>query len=404
MRGASGEQLQKFMSDQGYPRSGAWCGQFAASVVKSSGGTPPKGAALASNWLNWGEHVDPKDVREGDIAVRKTSRYGGAVVPGRAGGHVALAGGAIKDGKFEMVGGNQGGVRGGVNASQYEFRRGVEKQETAAKTGAAVPGGDTAGAASTGSGGRVTRFSADVNAAITSGAAQAGVSPRMMGAVASIESSGKPGAQTGSYKGLFQLSEGEFRKYGGQGSIFDAKENARVAALKLKSEQAQLSQKLGRPVTEAEVYMAHQQGVGGATQHIQNPDQAAWQSMYSTAEGRQKGAGWAKKAIWGNVPDRYKRQFGSVENITSGQFTSMWADRYARATGTDRIDKSVDTAANGGTKAEGSVNVQIESNGTAAKAKASTDGGLWQKSTIENYRQMQPTSKPVHTVEQPISA
>jgi hypothetical protein len=401
-RGASTGQLQKFMADNGYPRSGNWCGQFAASVVKSAGGAPPKGAAVASNWLNWGQHVDPKDVQEGDIMVRKSSRFGGQIQPGQIGSHVAFAGGAVKDGKVEMVGGNQGGIRGGVNASQYEFRRGQEKQAAAEKTGAAVPGGASAGGAP--GGGRVTRFSEDVNAAITSGAAQAGVSPRMMGAVASIESSGKPGAQTGSYKGLFQLSESEFRKYGGQGSIFDAKENARVAALKLKSEQAQLSAKLGRPVTEAEVYMAHQQGVGGATQHIQNPNQPAWMSMYNTAEGRQKGAGWAKKAIWGNVPDAQKARFGSVDNITSGQFTGMWADRYARATGTDRIDKSVDTAATGGsTKAEGSVNVQIESNGTAAKAKASTDGGLWQKSTIENYRQMQPTSKPAKTVDEPMS-
>jgi hypothetical protein len=382
-RGASTGQLQKFMADNGYPRSGNWCGQFAASVVKSAGGAPPKGAGVASNWLNWGQHVDPKDVQEGDIMVRKSSRFGGQIQPGQIGSHVAFAGGAVKDGKVEMVGGNQGGIRAGVNASQYEFRRGQEKQATAEKTGAAVPGGQPAGGTPAG-GGRVTRFSEDVNAAITSGAAQAGVSPRMMGAVASIESSGKPGAQTGSYKGLFQLSESEFRK--------------------LKSEQAQLSAKLGRPVTEAEVYMAHQQGVGGATQHITHPDQPAWMSMYNTAEGRQKGAGWAKKAIWGNVPAQYKKKFGSVDNITSGQFTGMWADRYARATGTDRIDKAVDTAAAGGTKAEGNVKVQIESNGTAAKAKASTDGGLWQKSTIENYRQMQPTSKPVHTVEQPISA
>ena len=38
-----------------------------------------------------------------------------------------------------------------------------------------------------------------------------------------------PRARTGSYKGLFQLSDYEFEKYG-DGSIWDARDNARAAA------------------------------------------------------------------------------------------------------------------------------------------------------------------------------
>jgi hypothetical protein len=90
---------------------------------------------------------------------------------------------------------------------------------------------------------------------------------------------------------------------------------------------------LNGPLTPAEQYLVHQQGVGGATAHLSNPDQPAWQSMLSTGEGRQKGEGWARKAIWGNVPDQYKAQFGSVDNITSGQFADMWRDRFGRASG-----------------------------------------------------------------------
>lgn len=55
-----------------------------------------------------------------------------------------------------------------------------------------------------------------------------------------------------------------------------------------------------------------------------------------------------------------------------------------------RVDEQI---AGGGPNVSGNVNVRIESNGTAARASASADG-LWQKSTIENYRQMQPTSSP----------
>jgi hypothetical protein len=123
--GASTGELQKFMSSQGYPKSGAWCGQFAASVVKSAGGTPPKDAAIASNWMNWGQHVDPSEAKPGDIAVRKSSRYGGEVKPGAVGGHVGLFNGMTEDGQFLLRGGNQGRVDNPQSMSNYVFRRGV---------------------------------------------------------------------------------------------------------------------------------------------------------------------------------------------------------------------------------------------------------------------------------------
>jgi len=55
------------------------------------------------------------------------------------------------------------------------------------------------------------------------------IDPRTMRAIRQIESGGNPNATTGSYKGLYQLSDGEFRRYGGQGSIYDPAENERVA-------------------------------------------------------------------------------------------------------------------------------------------------------------------------------
>ena len=47
-------KLIKFMSDMGYPKTGEWCGEFAASIIKRAGGTPPSGAAIASNWRGYG--------------------------------------------------------------------------------------------------------------------------------------------------------------------------------------------------------------------------------------------------------------------------------------------------------------------------------------------------------------
>ena len=121
--------VEQFMAQQGYPKRGAWCGEFAASVVKSVGGTPPKGASIASNWRNWGEAVEGAP-QPGDIAVRKGARTGST------GSHVTVrrecrsrrpagsgARAAIKDGRSEL---SMGG---------YEFRR---------STGA-MPNGQTAG-------------------------------------------------------------------------------------------------------------------------------------------------------------------------------------------------------------------------------------------------------------------
>jgi hypothetical protein len=165
------------------------------------------------------------------------------------------------------------------------------------------------------------------------GAGSAPIDDRLMHAVKMIESGGKPHAHTGSYKGLYQLSDSEFSRYGGQGDIYDPAENTRVAKLKLADERDELSRKLGRPVTPEEVYLAHQQGVGGATAHLTHPDQPAWQSMASTGEGRQKGERWARQAIWINVPDDMKSRFGSVDNITSQQFADLWREKYNRYAG-----------------------------------------------------------------------
>lgn len=157
-------------------------------------------------------------------------------------------------------------------------------------------------------------------------AAEHGIDPDMLSRIARIESSGNPNARTGSYKGLFQLSDQEFNKYGG-GNIYSAADNARAAGAKIAAETAQLRQTLGRDPTATEIYMVHQQGPAGFAAHSADPDAPAWQNMASTGEGRQKGAGWARQAIWGNIPDQFKQQFGSVDNVTSRAFMDMWRQK-----------------------------------------------------------------------------
>ena len=153
---------------------------------------------------------------------------------------------------------------------------------------------------------------------------------QMMKAFAKIESGYNPKAKTGSYKCLFQLSNSEFTKYW-QGNIYDIRDCSVAAARKFATEAAQFEKDVGRRATAAELYCIHQQGYEGCSFHYDAPQQLAWKNMYLTTEGQEKGAKWARKAIWGNVPwDLKKTIKGGVEALTSGQFIALWTERVNR--------------------------------------------------------------------------
>ena len=136
--------------------------------------------------------------------------------------------------------------------------------------------------------------------------------------------------RTGSYKCLFQLSNGEFAKYW-HGDIYDIRDCSIAAARKFATEAAQFEKDMGRRATAAELYCIHQQGYEGCAFHYDAPQQLAWKNMYLTTEGQEKGAKWARKAIWGNVPwDLKKTIKGGVEALTSGQFLALWTERVNR--------------------------------------------------------------------------
>src|ERR1017187_6212338 len=105
--------LQSFMSSQGFPMDGAWCGEFASAVVTSMGGTPPNNPQVASNWRTWGT-PDPTP-QIGDIAVRNGAQTGDT------GSHVTFVGDVNPDtGMFQRIGGNQAGIDW-RNSSGYTF-------------------------------------------------------------------------------------------------------------------------------------------------------------------------------------------------------------------------------------------------------------------------------------------
>jgi hypothetical protein len=183
----------------------------------------------------------------------------------------------------------------------------------------------------------------------------------MMMSIAKVESDFNPGARTGSYKGLFQLSDYEFNKYG-DGSIWDARDNARAAAHMFLVQAEMFRGALGHYPDYAERYMVHQQGIQGATEHYAHPERAAWQSMCATDEGLQKGEQWCKRCIWGNLLPEWKRAFGSVESIHSGDFIDLWTERI------DHLANKYD-AANSGVAANSNPKINTRRSATLARSK-----------------------------------
>ncbi|MBU6458337.1 MAG: transglycosylase [Bradyrhizobium sp.] len=153
-----------------------------------------------------------------------------------------------------------------------------------------------------------------------------GLDANFMKTVAKIESDLNPRDRTGSYIGLFQLSRSEFRQYG-SGDILNPRDNAMAAARKFITEAALFEETTHRKLTFADLYLIHQQGLEGAAEHISHPGQIAWKSVCATHEGMAKGERWCKRAIWGNTLPAVKRQYSSVDRLTSGAFVAMWRNQ-----------------------------------------------------------------------------
>jgi hypothetical protein len=166
----------------------------------------------------------------------------------------------------------------------------------------------------------------DPRGEIRNAASLYGLDLAMMMSIAKVESDFDPRVRTGSYKGLFQLSDYEFQKYG-DGSIWDARDNARAAAHMFLVQAEKFRWALGHYPDYAERYMVHQQGIQGAIEHYTHPERIAWQSMCATDEGVLKGEQWCKRCIWGNLLPQWKDAFGNVDKISSKDFVSLWTER-----------------------------------------------------------------------------
>jgi hypothetical protein len=145
-------------------------------------------------------------------------------------------------------------------------------------------------------------------AGIPSGYSSAGLAR-----VVQIESGGNPGvANASGHVGLGQFSESTAREVGltdrtdGNASIIATQQyaanNSRV-----------LTKVLGRAPTDAELYLAHQQGPGGASKLLGNPTATAASLI-------------GIDAVKGNLPGSMR---GRADTITAAEFTAYWASKFS---------------------------------------------------------------------------
>ena len=154
-----------------------------------------------------------------------------------------------------------------------------------------------------------------------------GLDASFMKTVAKIESDLNPRERTGSYVGLFQLSKSEFRRYG-SGDILNPRDNAMAAARKFISGGCAIRRNHAQ---EADVRRPLSDPSAGACKEPPNtsatPSRLPGNRFAQPTKAWRRATRWCKRAVWGNTLPAVKRQYSSVDRLTSGAFVAMWRNR-----------------------------------------------------------------------------
>ena len=150
------------------------------------------------------------------------------------------------------------------------------------------------------------RFAQNVNTAIDQAAARHGVDRAALYRIAQMESGGNPQAKNprSSAGGLFQFIDSTASQYG-LADRFDPVQAADAGARLMRDNAAHLRRTLGRDPTAGELYLAHQQGAGGAEKLLRNPNRPASEVVGADAV----------------------RLNGGRPGMTAGEFAQLWIGR-----------------------------------------------------------------------------
>lgn len=168
---------------------------------------------------------------------------------------------------------------------------------------------------------RGARFSGPLNEAIDAAAKKHGVDAAAMRIIAQIESGGNPNAKNprSSAGGPFQFIDATANQME-LVNRFDPFEASDAAARLMKSNAGYLRRVLGRDPSPGELYLAHQQGAGGAAKLLANPDAKASNVVGADAV----------------------RLNGGRPGMTASQFAKLWIDKaengYVLPSTSDQIE------------------------------------------------------------------
>lgn len=141
-----------------------------------------------------------------------------------------------------------------------------------------------------------------------------GLDAEVMLTIAKIESQLDPKARNRSgASGLYQFMPATWAGMGG-GDVFDPSLNIDRAMTLTRQNQKGLRDSLGRDPRGWELYLAHQQGLGGAKSLLGNPNMLAMDAL---------------KAGGSRAPRASILQNGGTLDMTSAQFAAMWRRKYA---------------------------------------------------------------------------
>lgn len=180
---------------------------------------------------------------------------------------------------------------------------------------------------------------------ITNAAKAHGLDPDMMMTIAQLESSFDPNAKNpnSTASGLWQFIRGTAKQYG-VNNPFDPVESTQ-GAMRLASDNARALRNAGLPVTAGTLYLAHQQGIGGALKLLKNPNAPA-------------------ESIVGAAAVRLN---GGRPGMSAGQFANLWMNKA-----NSQFDARV------GTKRDGVERYRYRSQKTSAAAEKKANKGKLQ--------------------------
>lgn len=139
-----------------------------------------------------------------------------------------------------------------------------------------------------------------------------GVDPNTLLSMTYIESKFDPNAANSAYGGLHQISKSQHSKWA------NPEYNTREA-LKLYKANEAYARKQGITFDVGNAYLFHQQGLGGATALLKNPNLSAAEALKKTSQWKNKDVSWINK----NVIEAN----GGRAGMSATEFANLWRNK-----------------------------------------------------------------------------